>query len=270
MPTRRTSKGVVTLTTDFGLQDQYVGVMKGVILGIAPGAAIVDLTHDIRAYEITEAAFNLAQAYRYFPKKTVHVAVVDPGVGTSRRPILVEAAGQYFVGPDNGIFSMVLAREPKAKVRAITAGRYFLKPLSQTFHGRDIFAPVGAHLAAGVPPSRFGKLIKDHFKAHPVDRALRTGRRVWTGQVLKVDRFGNLVTNFAIEEFPDLDRRIFRLQAGLEILSRLVWSYQEGGAPGEAFVIPGSSGYYEISCNQDSAAKRLGCASGSPLELQVW
>src|SRR5437764_13013820 len=154
---------IITLTTDFGLSDHYVGVMKGVILGIAPAARIVDLSHQVAAYEIGEAAFLIAQAYRYFPKKTVHVIVVDPGVGTARRPILAEVAGQFFVAPDNGVLGMIYTLG-KHKVRAITNARYFLKPVSQTFHGRDVFAPVAAHLAKGVAPARLGKPIEDYLR----------------------------------------------------------------------------------------------------------
>src|SRR5258705_10743939 len=129
MPSARTP--VITLTTDFGTSDHFVGVMKGVMLGICPNAHVVDISHEVRPFEITEGAFVISQAYQYFPKKTVHLVVVDPGVGTTRRPILMEAGGHYFVGPDNGVFSMVFTRE-KAKVREITAERYFLKPVSRT------------------------------------------------------------------------------------------------------------------------------------------
>src|SRR5438309_3370657 len=144
-------KPILTLTTDFGLSDHYVGAMKGIILGICPQAQIVDITHDVTAYEITEGAYVIDQAYRSFPKKTVHVVVVDPGVGTARRPILMEAAGQYFIAPDNGVLSMIYLRE-KHKVRLIANEKYFRKPVSRTFHGRDIFSPVAAHIAAGAPP----------------------------------------------------------------------------------------------------------------------
>src|SRR5689334_23944689 len=130
--------------------------MKGVIAGICTAARIVDITHDCRAFDVSEAAFTIGQAYRYFPPKTVHVVVVDPGVGTVRRPVLVEAAGQFFVGPDNGVFSFVLS-EGKHKVRAVSNAKYFLASVSQTFHGRDVFAPVAAHLANGIAPARFGK-----------------------------------------------------------------------------------------------------------------
>ena len=146
-------KPILTLTTDFGLSDHYVGTMKGVILTICPQAQIVDISHDVTPFEIGGGAYAIAQAYRYFPRKTVHVVVVDPGVGTSRRPILMEAAGQYFVAPDNGALAAVYGREAH-KIRLISNEKYFLKPVSRTFHGRDIFAPVAAHLASGVAPSR--------------------------------------------------------------------------------------------------------------------
>lgn len=259
---------IVTLTTDFGLSDHFVGTMKGVILGICPTARIVDISHEIAPFEITEGAFVVAQAYRYFPPKTVHVVVVDPGVGTSRRPILAEAGGQYFVAPDNGVLSLVLAQEESAKVRAITAQKYFLPEVSQTFHGRDVFAPSAAHLAKGVTPARMGKLIEDHLRL-AFGKPVRTGRRAWTGVVLKIDRFGNLITNFRPGDFPDFGQRPFEFAAGFQKISRLAASYAECG-PGEFFVILGSSGYLEISTSQASAAKALGCGVGAPVELTLF
>lgn len=258
---------ILTLTTDFGISDHYVGAMKGVILGVCPTARIVDITHDITPYEITEGAYTIAQAYKTFPKKTVHVVVVDPGVGTSRRPILVEAAGQYFIGPDNGVLSMIYMRE-KSKVRLISSDRYFRKPVSQTFHGRDIFAPVAAHVAAGVAPSRIGKAIEDHLKPS-FHGPVQTGKRTWNGQVLKVDRFGNMITNFHLDAFPDLERREFVFGIGPQQVSVIARNYTET-SPGEAFVIIGSSGYYEISVREASAARATGCAAGSPVELSIW
>jgi S-adenosylmethionine hydrolase len=255
----------ITLTTDFGHVDHFVGVMKGVILGIAPDTQIVDISHDVEAFELTEGAFVIAQAYRYFPKKTVHVIVIDPGVGSARRPILAEIAGQYFVAPDNGILSMIFSREPEKKVRHVTNEKYFLQPVSRTFHGRDVFAPVAAHLASGVPPSRFGKVIDDYVRVN-VDKPTRTGKRVWTGKVLKVDRFGNLITKLHIDEFPEIRTRHFELNAGLQQISRLASTFSEV-PPGEFFVVVGSSGYLEVVANQGSAAKMLGCATGSPVEL---
>ena len=259
---------IITLTTDFGVSDHFAGAMKGVILGIAPTANIVDITHEIRPFEIAEGAFTIYQAYRWFPRKTIHVVVVDPGVGTARRPILVEAAGQFFIGPDNGVLSMVYGKELKHKVRQITAEKYFLQPVSRTFHGRDIFSPVAAHLAAGVRPPAFGKPIDDYLKLS-LDAPVRTGKRVWTGTILKIDRFGNLITNLHIDEFPGVRSRPFELQVGARRLARLALNYADSEEP-EPFVIVGSSGYLEVACNQASAARVLGCGAGAPVELTVW
>jgi S-adenosylmethionine hydrolase len=250
---------IVTLTTDFGLAGHFAAAMKGVILRIAPHARIVDVSHEIAPYAISEAGFAVAQACRYFPRGTIHVAVVDPGVGTSRRPLLVEAAGQYFVAPDNGLLSMICARE-KHKVRAVTASKFFLKPVSGTFHGRDVFAPVAAHLARGIAPPQFGKLISDYVRGE-FSEPVQTEPDTWRGVVLAVDRFGNLITNFPVAQFP-----VLTLTAGKRRLTRRVDSYAEG-APGELVAIAGSSGYYEIACNQASAAQRTGCAAGAEVKL---
>ncbi len=258
---------LITLTTDFGLSDHYVGVMKGVILSICPRARIVDISHGVGAYAIAEGAFTVAQSYPYFPRGAVHVVVVDPGVGTSRRPILAQAAGQFFIAPDNGVLSMMFARE-KHKVRLIENSRYFHHPVSHTFHGRDLFSPVAAHVAAGVPPARVGKLIHDYLRLD-FDTPVRTGRRVWTGAILKADRFGNLVTNYSAAGFPDLGKRGFELAAGARRI-RVAAMHYAALPPNEPFMFLGSSGYYEISVSQASAAKLLGCEAGAPLELTVF
>lgn len=252
---------ILTLTTDFGLSDHYVGAMKGVILGICPTAQIVDITHDITPYEITEGAYTIAQAYRTFPKKTVHVVVVDPGVGTARRPILMEAAGQYFVGPDNGVLSMIYGRE-KARIRLISNERYFRQPVSRTFHGRDIFAPVAAHLAAGVLPSRMGKTIDDYLRP-AFQKPVQVGKRMWNGQALKVDRFGNIVTNYHVEEFPDLERREFAFGVGPQQVGVLARNYSETG-PGELFAIVGSSGITRSRYGKRRRRGRPDARQGAP------
>jgi S-adenosylmethionine hydrolase len=259
-------KPILTLTTDFGLADHYVAAMKGVILGICPQAQIVDITHQISPFEITEGAYVIAQAWKCFPKKTVHVVVVDPGVGSARRPILMEAGGQYFIAPDNGVLSMIYGVE-KHKIRLISNERWFCKPVSRTFHGRDIFAPSAAHLASGAKPAQFGKLIDDYLRPS-FTKPLRAGKRTWNGQVLKIDHFGNLVTNFHTGDFPDLDRRNFSMMVGPREITVLARTYSET-SPGELFVILGSSGYYEVSVNQGSAAKQIGCAPGGPVELTM-
>ena len=261
------TRPILTLTTDFGLSDQYVGTMKGVILGICPQAHIVDISHEVRPFEITEGAYLIAQAWRYFPKRTVHVVVVDPGVGSARRPILLEAAGQYFVAPDNGVLSMVYSHE-KSKVRLISNEKYFLKPVSRTFHGRDIFAAVAAHIAAGARPSTVGKLIDDYLRPS-FEQPMRSGKRTWTGQILKIDRFGNIVTNFRAVDYSELARRDFTLSIGPHQITMLLHHYAES-APGELFAIPGSSGYIEISINQGSAAKHIACVPGAGVELTIW
>jgi S-adenosyl-L-methionine hydrolase (adenosine-forming) len=258
------AKPIVTLTTDFGLADQYVGVMKGVILGICPDAQIVDISHDVTPHEIGEGGYIISQSWKYFPRKTVHVVVVDPGVGSLRRPILVEAGGHRFVAPDNGVLAPVyMAEEPKA--RLIANDRYFLKPVSRTFHGRDIFAPVAAHLAAGVPAARFGKLIEDYLRPTS-EKPHRCGKHTWMGKVLKLDRFGNIVTSFHVNDFPDLDRRDFTVSVGPVQTSIFARNYTET-SPGELFVILGSGGYYELSISQGNAARHIKCGIGGPVEL---
>lgn len=239
--------------------------MKGVILGVHPRVQIVDISHEVPPFAIQEGAFVLAQAYRYFPPKTVHVAVVDPGVGTTRRPLLMEAAGQYFIAPDNGVLALVMARE-KHKVRCITADRYFLKPVSRTFHGRDVFAPAAAQLAKGVAPSRFGKLMQDYLRTS-WDQPVRTGKRFWTGAVLKTDRFGNLITNFHVADFPGILESPFEMCVGIHVVRRLANTYGDC-PPGEPCVVLGSSNYFEVVVNEDSASRKLGCCTGSPVELR--
>jgi S-adenosylmethionine hydrolase len=257
---------IITLTTDFGLSDHYAGVMKGVILSICPQARIVDISHQIAPFDIAEGAYLIAQAYPYFPPKTIHVAVVDPGVGTTRRPILAQAASQYFIGPDNGVFAMVYSRE-KYKARLISNQKYFRKPVSRTFHGRDIFAPVAAYIAAGVPVASVGKLIDDvEHPAFEKPQPLDAG--TWAGRILKIDRFGNIVTNFHISGFPDLQHKTIALSIGRQRIGTLSQTYAES-APGELFLIFGSSGYLEVSVSLGSAAKQLGCAAGAPAELSV-
>lgn len=266
---------IITLITDFGLEDAYAGVMKGVILGICPEARVVDLCHSVTPYSIPEAGFVLHQAWRYFPEESIHVVVVDPGVGTARRPLLIEALGHYFIGPDNGVFSMIFREAAQAAkesgqsgytVREIGNPEWMLPSLSGTFHGRDVFAPAAARLAAGRPPAESGECIQDALR-QTWDLPMRTGKRFWSGSVFKADHFGNLITNFAVRDFPLVPGK-FELQAGAETVLVLHAAYAEA-SPGSLFLIAGSAGYWELSLNQGSAAKKLGLRSGSPLELAV-
>jgi S-adenosylmethionine hydrolase len=271
MPISATPKSnrrpLVTLTTDFGLSDHFAGVLKGVILSICPAATVVDISHDVPAFDISQGAFLISQAFPYFPPKTIHVVVVDPGVGTARRPILVEADGHYFIGPDNGVLAMVYTDRPH-KVREITSEKYFLQPPSRTFHGRDIFAPAAAHLAAGVRAASFGKTIEDYLKL-AFYKPQRTGRRMWCGSVLRIDRFGNLITNFHVVEFDAVRTRPFEISIGAHKVHRLALNYAEA-QPGELSLIAGSSGYFEIAANQASAQRITGCGAGAPCDLTLY
>ena len=265
MPGRKGGPPVITLTTDFGTSDHFVGVMKGVILGICPEAAIVDISHEVAPFQIQQGAFLIAQAWRWFPKGSVHVVIVDPGVGSSRRPVLMEAGGHRFIAPDNGVLAMVANNVEKLAVREITNTKLWLPAVSRTFHGRDVFAPSAAHLAAGRRPASFGKVIDDYHKSD-FCKPQRTGRRIWSGAVLHVDRFGNLIANFHLRDFPDIRKRPFTLTAGTAVIEVLLGTYADA-SPGEIFALEGSSGFVEISARESSAARALGLTSGSPLEL---
>ncbi len=257
---------IVTFTTDFGLQDAFVGIMHGVVLNIEPATRIVDVCHSVGSYDILDGAWTIAQAYRFFPPRTAHVIVVDPGVGSERRPILAETENYVFVAPDNGVLSMIEAREPKFTVRHITAERYFLSPVSQTFHGRDVFAAVAGWLSKGIGPAEFGPEITDHVRL-PLPTVERIGDNSLRGVVLKVDKFGNLITNIGEQEAPELFAAsvppVSILVSG-ETITRLCKSYAEA-AEGEYFAIIGSSGYLEIAAHQASAAQKLSADVGSPV-----
>jgi hypothetical protein len=256
------------LTTDFGLNDHFIGTMKGVILGIAPEAEIVDICHAVQAFDVLDGALAIAQAYSYFPTGTVHVVVVDPGVGTARRPILLNTGPHYFVAPDNGVLSLIYAREERLQVRHITAEHYYLQPVSTTFHARDIFSPVAAYLAKGVEVAKFGEEITDFVrfnapKPKPVDA------HTMRGVVLRVDRFGNLVTNFTPQDVPALfqaDPPSFKIVVGKREITEMRSNYAEG-VPNEVFGILGSMGYLELSANRAPAAQLIGAGKGSEVNV---
>ena len=258
---------LITLTSDFGLAGHFVGVMKGVIAGIAPKARVIDISHGIATYNIAEAAFVVSEAWPHFPKGTIHVVVVDPGVGSSRRPILAEAGGQFFIAPDNGVLSMVFDAAPHV-VRVISNPRVMRREISRTFHGRDVFAPAAAHLAKGVKPATFGKRIHDCVRIDVASNQ-RLAANSWRGSVLATDRFGNLITSFPFTRFAGINSRPFEVRVGREKIHRLALNYAETEI-GEVFVIVGSSGYLEIAANQASAAERLGCSAGAPVELELY
>jgi len=257
---------MITLLTDFGTADHFAGVLKGVIASIAPATPVIDITHEVPLYAIQQAAFLLEQSWRYFPKGTIHLAIIDPGVGSERRPLLIEAEGYYFIGPDNGLFSMILATE-KPKTRHLNQPKFWLPNPSTTFHGRDIFAPVAAHLAAGIKPAKLGQLITDPMRS-PALTPTRLSRRCYVGTVLHTDRFGNLITNFPTTQFDTLRNRPFSMTVGLNQIELYASTYASC-PPGELCVIPGSSGFWEVSIANESAAKQTGLIPGSPLELTL-
>lgn len=259
---------IITLTTDFGLNDHFVGTMKGVILSIVPQAEIVDICHTVQAFDILDGALALAHSYTYYPSGTVHLVIVDPGVGSARRPILASSEEYNFVAPDNGVLSLMYAREERLSVRHITADHYFLQPVSNTFHGRDIFAPVAAYLAKGVDHEKFGEEISDYVRFNaPKPKAV--DEKTFRGVVLRVDRFGNLITNFTPEDVPAIFQNgasAFKVVVGKKEISSLRQNYAEG-APGEVFAIVGSMGYLEIAANRGAAAQLLGVGKGAEVVI---
>ena len=244
---------VITLLTDFGTADYFVGAVKGAILSVNPLAVIADITHEIPPQDVAAGAFTLLAAYKTFPPGTVHVAVVDPGVGSARRPIIVSANEQFFVGPDNGIFTYIYDREPSHRTFHVTSDRYFRPSPSSTFHGRDIFAPVAAALSKGVALEDFGAEINDEVRLPSLEDPLR---------IIHIDRFGNCVTNIT----RDLLRGEMDLDINGRTLSEFRSFYGEGSAT-EPFAIWGSAGFLEISVNGGSAAKMLGVKRGDEVRL---
>ena len=261
------SNPIITLTTDYGTSDHLVGVLKGVILRILPNATIVDINHHVVPFDVLDGALTIAAAYRYFPARSVHVVVVDPGVGTARRPILVTADQFYFVAPDNGVLSLIYERETAVSVRHITAEHYFLSPVSNTFHGRDIFAPVAAWVAKTFQTEAMGEEITDQVRfALPRPKAAGSAMK---GLVLRVDSFGNLVTNFTAEDLPQgagADGKI-KLQVAGKPVAKLAQTFAQGAA-GEPVAIVGSSGFIEIAVNKGQAARVLGANRGAEVILE--
>ena len=261
---------VITLVTDFGANDHFVGTIKGVILNINPDVEIVDICHQIGAYDIFDGAFTLAQSYRFFPSDTIHLVVVDPGVGTARRPILARTMNYKFVAPDNGVLSLIYEREENVEVRHITSDHYFLNPVSNTFHGRDIFAPVAGWLSKWVEVDKFGDPITDYAKfASPKPK--RINDNLVKGVALKVDKFGNIITNLTPEDVPQLfaeNPPPFKIIINQQEITRLNLAYSMG-KPSEVFAIVGSTGFIEICTNRGSAAKTLNANRGAEVGVVV-
>ena len=259
---------IVTLTSDFGLNDHFVGTMKGVILNIAPEAKIIDICHSVQPFDILDGALTIVQAYSYFPPGTTHVVVVDPGVGSARRPLLVSTEKHYLVAPDNGVLSLIMDREERVRVRHITGQHYFLQPISNTFHGRDVFAPVAGYLAKGVDSAKLGDEISDYVRfSAPKPKAV--GEKTLRGVILKVDRFGNLITNFTLPDVPALFQSPpapFKISIGNRDITDLHNTYSDA-LPNELFGILGSMGYLEIAASRASAAQLLGVGKGTEVHI---
>ena len=259
---------IITLTTDFGLADAYVASMKGVILTRAPAARIVDITHQIRPQDIVQGGFTLACAFPHFPAGTIHVLVVDPGVGTARRLLLARTDHYYFLGPDNGALAIAFEREPPREIVQLTVRDNFLEQVSATFHGRDILAPVAARLAHGAPLAQFGdRVIAFEPSPLPPPEKLADGRvRL---QVALADRFGNLILNLREEEHRRLLEAgggLFSLEIAGRKIDRLLRTYGDADDD-QPFALFNSSGYLEIAVRSGSAARVLSCAAGAPALL---
>jgi S-adenosyl-L-methionine hydrolase (adenosine-forming) len=253
---------IITLTTDFGTADGYVGIVKGVILGICENATIIDVSHDIPPWNISAAAWVLANSHSYFPKRSVHVAVVDPGVGSKRRPILVEAKDQVFIGPDNGIFSAILQDQSDAKVFELTESKYWMPEVSHSFHARDLFAPVAAHFASGITSDKLGQAVELDSIVKLPSRELKINPKRVEGSVSYVDRFGNLITNIK----KDNVRNAALCQVGKRSIGRIGQSYS-GADQGAPIAFIGSHGYLEIAVSQGRADEKLDAGVNTPVIL---
>lgn len=256
---------IITLLTDFGTQDGFVGTMRGVILGINPQARIVDIAHEVAPQDIHQAAFVLRNAYPFFPSGTIHVVVVDPGVGTRRRIIGVWTNRYYFLAPDNGVLKYVFHQEKDLKVVEITNRDYFLDEVSYTFHGRDIFAPVAAHLSLGVDLNKLGRTIDDFIKGEVTQAEIRDDKII--GRVIYIDRFGNLITDVPREMVEKLPESKFQIMAGTYKIRKICRSYLEGSSSEPSGVID-SSGFLAIFLNQGSAADLTGLKIGDRVFIE--
>ena len=270
---------LITLLTDFGTADYFVAAVKGVILTINPAASIIDVTHEIPPQDIESGAFTLLTCYRDFPAGTIHVCVVDPGVGSMRRPIVVSAGNYHFVGPDNGLFSYVFDRETSHKVFHVAASEYFHASPSPTFHGRDIFAPVAAALSQGVKPKKLGPRIFDEVRLAPLAPSKDVSGKLH-GRIIHIDRFGNCITNFTRADVPDSANA--ELHVKRKVIREFRQFFAEGqeasvtkgkrnsrSAAGELFAIWGSAAFLEIAINGGSAATTLGAKRGDAVIVSV-
>jgi S-adenosyl-L-methionine hydrolase (adenosine-forming) len=256
---------IVTLLTDFGTGDYFVGAMKGVILSGHPGITITDISHEVPPHEIATAAFLLYAVYEDFPTGSVHTVVVDPGVGTDRLPIAVRADRYLFVAPDNGVLTYILDRNPSAEVRAIEDSRLIREAVAGTFHGRDVFAPAAAALAAGFPFESTGERVTDPVRLPGLRNEQGSDGSV-IGSVLHIDRFGNCITSLTVDDLGgEPGRFVFRFEGGTVEEVRTVYG---GAQPGSRFMIQGSTGFLELSIDRESAAAAMGVRRGQSVRAE--
>jgi S-adenosyl-L-methionine hydrolase (adenosine-forming) len=257
---------IITLTTDFGTRDWFVGTMKGVIARINPRSQVVDISHEIDPGNIREGAFALAASYSFFPKGTIHVAVIDPGVGSSRRAIAVVTENYVFVGPDNGVLSWALRKEKIKPIYRLENSEFFLEPVSQTFHGRDVFSSVAAHLSKGVSPRSLGPRVRDLLQL-PWPAAHRTGHDI-EGEIVYVDRFGNCITNIDVESLRAPTAGALEISVGRKCRCGIKSFYQAVPA-GRPVAVIGSSGLLEIAVNGGSAARKFSLSPGKKVHVRL-
>jgi S-adenosylmethionine hydrolase len=255
---------MITLTSDFGLKDPYVAEMKGVILTINPKATLIDITHDIEKFNIRMAAFMLASAAQYFPEDTVHLAVVDPGVGTQRRAILIQTKKGFFVGPDNGILILAAQSQGIEHVYQLTNPKFMLPKISSTFHGRDIFAPAAAHLEKGVKPIEFGPEINDPIK--PEFAKVKRGNGSLIGEVMHIDGFGNIITNINEKMVQNYAKKVNVELPNISLILTFGKAFAQA-KPKEPIVLIGSHGFMEIALNQGSAAEKFHAKAGDKIAV---
>ena len=264
---------IITLLTDFGTRDEYVGLMKGVILSINPSATIVDITHRIDSQDITQAAYAIRSAYRYFPSGSVHLVVVDPGVGTERSMLALEMENQYFVAPDNGVLTLLFNEEAVSALINLTNSTYFLETVSRTFHGRDIFAPVGAHLTRGVTLHEMGDTISlsEVVRLENLNPCVSANGEI-AGIIVAIDHFGNLITNIdfqllAPNHLPGSTRKV-RIRIGSHYINGIGETY-ENGAPNIPLALIGSRGFLEIAVNRGRADVVLNARKGDAVQVEI-
>ncbi len=262
---------VITLTTDFGIQDEYAGIMKGVILSIDPSAVIVDISHQVDPQDLIQAAYMIKSSYKYFPEDTVHVIVVDPGVGTSRFVLAFEKSNHIFIAPNNGVLTLLMEDNEISSVIKVENSKYFLEPVSNTFHGRDIFAPVAAHLSAGVKIDQLGQPADPESLVYlEIEKPCLLENGELAGSIVSIDRFGNLITNIDLKLFkkfclPGTEKKI-QVKIGKYQLSGLSNNYQTA-IPGEPLAITGSRGYIELAVNTGSAKEYFNAEKGDAVQV---